>query len=143
MRGVDIDREHNLDASKPVDVFVNWKSSNRRALIEIKWLGESLSSDGSKISTSYTNSRATDGAVQIKEYLDLSERDAPNYIVKGYLVVIDGRRKNVTIDTVEISEADGLHYQDKELQFDDEHDYTKKIYNFEKPIRMFAKPICH
>lgn len=142
LRGVDAVREYNLGASKPVDVRVYWKEANRAALIELKWLGKTKKDDGA-LSINYTNSRATDGIEQLKEYLDLEAQDTPTCITKGYLVVIDGRRKGVGATTTEISCSDGLHYQDKELDIPDEKKYFETIKNFEKPIRMFARPICN
>ncbi len=141
MRGVDAVREYTLGASKPVDVRVYWKEANRAALIELKWLGKSIKDNGD-FATEYTNSRATEGIVQLKEYLDLDARDTPTCITKGYLVVIDGRRRTKT-NTTEIDCSDGLYYQDKELDIPDEKQYFRTIKNFEKPIRMFAKPICN
>jgi hypothetical protein len=143
LRGVEVTREFTLDARKPVDIRVRWNYANRNALIEIKWLGISLDKENNRISTEYSNGRAVEGAKQLKEYLDLVARDLPNVITKGYLVVIDGRRKNVSGHLSEqISQDDGYHYQSKELTFSDGADYHNTISNFEKSIRMFARPIC-
>jgi hypothetical protein len=143
LRGVEVTREFNLNAKKPVDIRVHWNSANRSALIEIKWLGISLNESTSQISTPYSNGRAVKGARQLKEYLDLAARDLPNIIIKGYLVVIDGRRKNTSGHIIsQISPEDGFYYQSTELTFPDEVDYIKTMHNFEKPIRMFARPIC-
>jgi len=136
-------REFNLNAKKPVDIRVHWGSVNRSALIELKWLGVSLNERNDEIKTEYKNNRATDGAKQLKEYLDLVAHDTPSKISKGYLVVIDGRRKGISQNIVSIvSEEDGLYYQSKELTFPKEYNYSETIYNFETPIRMFARPIC-
>jgi hypothetical protein len=143
LRGVEVSREFNLNSRKPVDIRVHWNSANRSAFIEVKWLGVSLSKDDNQISTPYSNGRAVEGAKQLKEYLDLAARDLPNIIIKGYLVVIDGRRKNISGHIVEqISQEDGLYYQSMELTFPEETDYNKTIITFEKPIRIFARPIC-
>lgn len=142
LRGVEAVREYNLGASKPVDIRVYWKNANRAALIELKWLGKSKNDDG-EFSTKYSRSRACSGMKQLKEYLDLDAQDTPTCITKGYLVVIDGRRRRAGVDTTEISCSDGLHYQDKELDIPDENRYFETIQNFEKPIRMFARPICN
>ena len=142
LRGVDAVREYNLGASKPVDIRVYWKEANRAALIELKWLGKTINDDGA-LSVNYTNSRAIEGIEQLKEYLDLDAQDTPTCITKGYLVVIDGRRKGTNANTTEISCSDGLHYYDKELTVPDDKKYFDTIKNFEKPIRMFAIPICN
>jgi len=142
LRGINVEviSEYNLNARKPVDIRVHWKTANRCALIEIKWLGVSMDKEKKRISTPYTKSRAIDGAKQLKEYLDLAESDSPGIITKGYLVVIDGRRK---IDRKKIlkiiSEKDGLYYQSIEINYPDEY---KSITNFEPPLRMFTRPIC-
>jgi hypothetical protein len=143
LRSVEVTREFTLNAKKPVDIRVHWNSANRSALIEIKWLGVSLNEDASKISTSYSNNRAVEGAKQLKEYLDLATRDLPNIIIKGYLVVIDGRRKNTSKHIISpILPDDGFYYQSTEITFPDKINYNKTMHNFEKPIRMFARPIC-
>lgn len=142
LRGVDTVLEYTLGARKPVDLRVYWKEANRAALIELKWLGKTITDEGI-MSTEYTNSRATNGMDQLKEYLDLEASDTPTCITKGYLVVIDGRRKGVNAATTEISCSDGLHYLNKELDIPDENKYFETIKNFEKPIRLFARPICN
>jgi hypothetical protein len=140
---VEVVREYNLNAKKPVDIRVHWGAANRSALIEIKWLGVSLNEENDEIKTIYANNRATAGAKQLKEYLDLVARDTPNTITKGYLVVIDGRRKGISQKIISIvSEENGFHYQTKDLYFPEKYNYSETIYNFEPPIRMFARPVC-
>jgi len=142
VRGVNIIREYNLDASKPVDVHVSWREANRAALIEVKWLGQSINSSG-QLGTSYTNARGNDGMEQIKEYIDLSTRDTPTLICKGYLVVIDGRRAKIGTNIVaQIARADGYHYSDRELTIKEEFQYWQSFPNLEIPIRMFVEAIC-
>ncbi len=142
IRGVDVKREYNIDASKPVDIRVYWKESNRAALIELKWLGQSLGENDS-IGTSYTNKRANDGMVQIKEYIDLENSDAPTIITKGYLVVIDGRRRKVSSNKVtSISRENGFYYANQELVISDDKKYWETHSNIEEPIRMFVEPVC-
>jgi len=142
IRGVNINREFNLGASKPVDIRVFWREANRAALIELKWLGHSLKDDGT-LGTSYSNIRANDGMGQIKEYIDLNNRDNPTTITKGYLVVIDARRRNISKNKVStISREDGFYYKNKELEIDINKQYWKSYPNIEKPIRMFVEPIC-
>ena len=143
VRGIDVEilSEFNLNAKKPVDIRVYWKNANRCALIEIKWLGASLDENNKKITTSYTKSRARAGARQLKEYLDLAASDSPGIITKGYLIVIDARRKGVNKKILKIiSEKNGFFYESDEIDYPD--NYSKKIYNFEPPLRMFARPIC-
>jgi hypothetical protein len=142
LRGVDVEinSEFNTNAKNPVDLRVHWRTANRCALIEIKWLGASLDIKKTKIKTTYSKARAIAGAKQLKEYLELAQSDTPGIIIKGYLVVIDGRRKiNRKGIQKTISEKDGLHYESDEITYPDEYDLITK---FEPPLRMFARPIC-
>ena len=142
IRGVNVVREYNLNASKPVDIRVFWKEANRAALIEIKWMGQSVTEDGT-IGTSYSNRRANDGMSQIKEYIDYDDSDSPDIITKGYLVVIDCRRRNISSEIKHsINREDGLYYENKDLDIQDDKKYWKTYPNIEKPFRMFAEPIC-
>ena len=136
-------REYNLNAKKPVDICIHWGAANRSALIEIKWLGVSLSEDKREKSTEYSNKRAADGMQQLKEYLDLVARDNPTRIAKGYLVIIDGRRKGISKKIISvISEKNGSHYESKDISIPEDYNYSKTIHNFESPIRMFVRPVC-
>ena len=138
LRGVKIIREHNLNASKPVDIMVEWTEANKSALIELKWLGKSKR--GNNLTT-YTDNRADEGSRQLKEYLDMDNTDTPNKISKAYLVVIDGRRKGTNKNTTTINSENGFFYENQEINFSDEHKYFERLKNFARPIRMFAKPI--
>lgn len=142
-RGIDMEvvREHNTGASNPVDIKVHWREANRVALIEIKWLGKSKKPDGT-ISSINTNVRANEGAYQLKGYHDATRRDLPNTILRSYLVVIDGRRWWTSENTKSISKSKGLKYENEDLDLDDDRKYYKKHIDIEKPIRMFAEPIC-
>jgi hypothetical protein len=140
LRGVEVCLEYNFKSRKQVDIRVKWGIANRSAHIEIKWLGVSLDKKNKKLSTSYTKSRAISGAKQLKDYLNFAESDCPGIITKGYLVIIDGRRKSINNKLIKIiSEKDGLYYQSDEISYPDEYN---SITNFEPPLRMFASPIC-
>ena len=142
LRGVDVSREFNLGASKPVDVRVYWREANRSALIEVKWLGRSLKENGN-IGTSYTNTRVNDGMSQIKEYMDLSRRDNPDIISKGYLVLIDGRRRGINQSVVtSISREDGYHYSGSELNVHVSQQFWLTYPEISEFLRMFVEPIC-
>lgn len=140
LRGVDVVREYNLGASKPVDVRVYWKEANRAALIELKWLGQSKTAIG--LSTAYANGRGNDGLDQIKEYMDLENQDTPTCITKGYLVVIDGRRRGVARNPLTINVSDGMYYMNKEIIYATNKNFYGIMTGFENPIRMFTEPIC-
>ncbi|TGL76005.1 hypothetical protein [Leptospira yasudae] len=140
MRGVEVDRECTLGGAKPVDIKVSWKEANRAAIIEVKWLGYSRGENS--ITTVYSNGRGNDGMQQLKEYMDLANQDWPSCITKAYLVVIDGRRKGIgsTIRT-SISAQDGLHFADIELDIEEDKKYFNNVIGFEKPFRMFSRPV--
>ena len=142
LRGVNVVREYNLGASKPVDVRVFWREANRAALIEVKLMGRSLKQNGDVNSYEYTNQRANEGMEQIKEYIDLGDSDSPNVITKGYLIVVDGRRNNVAKKISEISVTDGMYYSKTELDISPGLKFYDSHKNIVKPIRMFAEPIC-
>ena len=142
IRGVDVVREYNLGASKPVDVRVYWREANRAALIEVKLLGRSLRTDGRLNSTNYTNRRANEGMEQIKEYMDLVNADSPNVINKGYLVVVDGRRRNTDPKVTAVNIADGMYYSNTDLNIRADLQYYSAYANIAEPIRMFAEPTC-
>ena len=135
------EREHTLNATKPVDIIIKWEKSNRIALIEIKWLGKSKDETG-QITSNHNNSRANEGYSQLKDYFELAKRDYPNKIIKCYLGVIDSRRWQTNEHIKTISYNNGMQYCDKELEIDRIKRYWKIYPNIEKPIRMFAEPIC-
>ncbi|MCP4176392.1 MAG: hypothetical protein GY756_01340, partial [bacterium] len=142
IRGVKIVREYNLGASKPVDVRVYWREANRAALIELKWMGQSLKKNGD-LGLKYSNSKSNDGMKQIKEYIDLERGDTPSIITKGYLVVIDGRRKNISTNKVNsISRENGYYYANKDLKINSDKKYWETHPNITKVRRMFVEPIC-
>ena len=95
--GASVRPEHNTDESKPVDLVVDWFGSNQRALIEIKWLGKSLTkeSDGTKFTTNPVG-KVGEGANQLADYLDRERSTDAGVSLRGYLAVFDGRRRNVT-----------------------------------------------
>lgn len=141
IRGIDVVREYNIGASKPVDVRVYWTEANREALIELKWLGKSINEKRS-ITATYSDARANEGAKQLKEYLDKVQQDTPTCISKGYLAVVDGRRYGTKPDTVSITRNHGLYYRDRDVVYADEHKYYDTMNNYEKPIRFFTEPVC-
>jgi hypothetical protein len=140
LRGVEVVREYNLGASKPVDIRVKWTEANKSSLIEIKWLGKSKN-ENDKITANHNDSDADNGAKQLKDYLDMDNTDTPNIISKAYLVVIDGRRRGTNENTETINFKNGMFYENKEINFTEQNKYFERLKNFEKPFRMFAKPI--
>lgn len=132
--------EQNVDESHPVDIKVTWSETNQRALIEIKWLGKALASDG-HITVNYTASRAREGAQQLAEYLESNKTTGPGLRTVGYLVVIDARRRGLTDQSVSIDSENGLYYKDREIEYDP--NYHELRSDFAVPIRMFAEPILN
>jgi len=130
--------EQNVNASRPVDIKVTWWNTKKLALIEIKWLGKSRNKDG-RVGVSYGEHRAREGAEQLVDYLDLNRSFAPTHTTVGYLVVIDGRRRNLTAKTTSITARDGLHYEDKEIEYNPE--YHRQREDFAEPVRLFVEPI--
>lgn len=139
LRDVEVRPEHIVDESHQVDLRVLFGFSNRNALIEIKWLGKSRAEDG-KITAAHPAARARSGAKQLADYLDWNRPRAPTIITKGYLVVIDARRRGLTKDSESVSRQDGLHYADQDITYDPP--YHENRDDFEPPTRMFAEPIC-
>lgn len=131
--------EQNVDKSHPVDIKVTWDFTNREALIEIKWLGDSIKENGD-ISTKYRDARANEGAEQLADYLDANRVRSATRIQRGYLVVIDARRRGLTKESKTISNRNGMHYVGNEIVY--EPAYHEIRDDFEKPIRMFAEPLC-
>lgn len=139
LRGdVEVRPEQIVDESHPVDIKVTWFLSNRLALIEIKWLGHSRNAKA--ITTQYGPSRARAGAKQLANYLNSNASQAPVHVSRGYLVVIDGRRFGLNASVSTVSHKRGLRYANSEIPYNPE--YHKIRPDFEKPIRMFAEPIC-
>jgi len=146
-RGISMEssREYNLmgDSSrpKPVDIKIHWREANRTALVEIKYIGTVKKDSDGDIYT-LDNPRANFGITQLKEYHDKASTDTPTTIIKSHLIVIDGRRNNLTADKTTINVIDGMYYKNEEVIIDADKRYHETILGFEKLIRMFAEPIC-
>ena len=140
LRGdAEVMREQNVDDTHPVDIRVTFHFTNNVALIELKWLGKSKHPDGS-LATEYSASRALDGADQLATYLDQFTMSSPFSVVRGYLVVLDARRRGLNSGTTSVSEADGMHYAQREIAFNPRYEDIRRDFN--QPLRMFAAPIC-
>ena len=136
---VSVRPEHNTDETKPVDLIVNWFGSKMRALIEIKWLGDSLSSGSDETKfTSYRDARAQEGVNQLADYLDREQSTDPTSALKGYLVVFDGRRRNVISPTQAVVAEDALYYRDREVSLT--RDLSMEYTDIETVIRYFMEP---
>lgn len=137
---IEIRPEQIVDTSHPVDIKVTWGNTNSIALIEIKWLGQSINEETKELATEYHESRANDGAKQLVEYLDGNKEQVPNHNTQGYLVVYDLRRKRINKDTRTINVQNGFCYENKEIEYNP--DYSKLRDDFHLPIRFFIEPRC-
>lgn len=130
--------EQNTDASKPVDLNIEFHGTNRIAIIEVKWLGTSINAKETGPGTSYSESRANDGSKQLCDYIDKEKTSTPRKNILGVLVVFDGRRKGINISHTDISYEDAFHYKDKDIT------YSPAYYSFRKdfsiPLRFFMHP---
>lgn len=146
-RGISMEssREYNtigdMTHPKPVDVKLIWREANRVAIIEIKFMGTVKPDSGGNPYT-HQDPRANVGIMDIKEYHDAASTDSPTTLLKSYLLVIDGRRNNLQAAQTTINTTDGMHYKDVEIVIDSDKKFHETIQGFEKPIRMFAEPIC-
>lgn len=66
--------------------------------IEVKWLGVSLNSYGTGISTNYTDARAREGVVQTLEYIEELLNTAEASLRHGFLTIFDARDNKKQID---------------------------------------------
>lgn len=129
--------EQNVDESHPVDVKVSFSLTDLRAIIEIKWLGDSVDETG-KPTTGYTQVRAVAGAKQLAEYLDSSCEFGPNFKTRGYLVVFDARRKGLAEGITSLPRDHALHYKDEVITYLPDYSTIRK--DFEVPVRMYMFP---
>jgi len=132
-------QEQNVDETHPVDIRVIYKFQDHQALIEIKWLGNTRAPDG-RIVLRYGAAMARKGARQLAGYLDRYARSVPNTEVRGYLTVIDARRRGLNSASNSISKAKGMHYENSEITYAPEY-HTQRD-DFDTPMRMFIEPVC-
>jgi len=137
LRDADVGEEQNVDESHPVDIRVTWIGNNQRGLIEIKWLGQSVDDSGRK-TTAYSEARAQDGAKQLADYIDKERARLPLHGRRGYLVIIDGRRRGLSEGCTTLDPESGLWYQDEEITFNPAFHQIRD--DFAIPFRMFAEP---
>jgi hypothetical protein len=135
LRGAEVRPEQVVDETHPVDLKVTWDMARRIALIEIKWLGDSYNEG--KRPVKYRDDRANHGAEQLANYMDANQEMTPDHVSRGYLVMVDGRRKGIT-PTGDLSPtADVAHYRDIEVKFDPKYDEQRD--DFAVPVRMFVE----
>lgn len=135
---VELREEQNIDETHPIDIKVTWSLSNRIALIEVKWMGDSLNEAADNVGTTYRDVRAKAGARQLAEYLEGNHQNAPLHPTRGYLVVFDGRRKGVAIAAGDAISLDPWYFRDIEIEFDPRYELTR--HDFAPPLRIFMEP---
>jgi hypothetical protein len=138
LQDAEVKPEQNVDETHPVDIKITWSLTEQRAIIEIKWIGDSLGAGG-EIVTRYRESRARDGAEQLADYLDKSATWAASVRTQGYLVVFDARRRGNSPSRGTIGRDDGLYYRDLEVDY--KPDFAAQRSDFHRPIRCFMNPI--
>lgn len=134
LRDAEVRPEQNVDETHPVDIKVTWTAARRIALIEIKWVGDSVDEYG-KTSTVYRDARARSGAKQLADYLDENAEYVPGHVCRGYLVVFDARRGKI-----DSGRSDHLlSYQHTELSYDPKYDEERT--DFAPPLRFYMRPV--
>ncbi len=91
LRHHDLDREFTVKAEKPVDVSVTWRSSIKKAFIEVKWVGKARPKSGKVYSRTPADAHA--GAEQLRDrYVNPYRTENPDVTLLGYLAVFDVRK---------------------------------------------------
>jgi hypothetical protein len=129
--------EQNVDDTHPVDIKVTFPLTNRRALIEIKWMGDSHTAGGRLLR--YRPARAREGAKQLVDYLDGIKSSAPSFNHRGYLVVIDARRRGLAKGVTSITPAQAAYYETRSVSYDAA---MLARSDFAAPRRLFATAIA-
>jgi hypothetical protein len=133
--GVAIMPEQNINETRPVDIKVTW-SSNRVALIEIKWLGKSARPGEPRATQQHGERRAREGAAQLADYLNLYHKELPHEEARGYLAVFDARRRGVVLPIDDVSRVNGSYYKYREIEYGQE---ILSRPDFEYPCRFFCE----
>lgn len=137
LRNTEVRPEQIVDTSHPVDIKVTWSLASHLALIEIKWIGQSIKNGKA---SGYTKQRAINrvnsGAKQLADYLDENQKQAPTKTTKGYLVTFDARREYDGTST-ELDRARGLKYVNDNILL--APDYHTSRPDFAKPVRFFME----
>lgn len=109
----DVRPEQNTDETHPIDLKVSWGTIT--ALIEIKWMGASIKNGHL---TRHYPSRAIQGLAQLCNYLNAERTSSPHIVVRGKLIVFDGRRGGIRIRSLKATRPS--KYATKEIEFPDD-----------------------
>ena len=134
--GAIVREEQNVDESHPVDIRITWQLATRIALLEIKWLGDSLTRNRGLLR--YRDARANEGARQLVDYLEAEAVQTPTQYRTGYLVVYDGRRRGVQLDTDALTLEVARYYAGRSVVYDPPHHELRS--DFAIPFHMFMEP---
>jgi hypothetical protein len=137
--GYEVRAEQNMDDSHPTDIKVSKQLQPRLMIIEIKWLGDSMNESGTASNVSYRDARAIEGVHQLASYLDANRVEAPHLSSVGYYVILDGRRKGLSVGKVDYDVSDLLHYENQDIEFGDLSELKRP--DFTSPLRMFIRPV--
>ncbi|NRS51446.1 hypothetical protein [Brevibacillus sp. HB2.2] len=133
----EVKREQNVDDDNPVDLKVTWKMSKAVALLEVKWLGKSFNLETRRKTSDYSERRAIEGAIQLRDYIRTSHEENTDIHFMGYLVLFDGRRQRIgEFDSVPTLEQ-AIFYRDKNIEYP-EHLENDESLNLE--YRFFLEP---
>ncbi|HEY3801980.1 MAG TPA: hypothetical protein VGL61_05205 [Kofleriaceae bacterium] len=135
IRGAEVRPEQIVDETHPVDLKVTWDMARRVALIEIKWLGDSYNDGNDPVA--HRDARANSGAKQLADYLNANQNMVPDHVSRGYLVIIDGRRRGLGPDGELKANGNAAHFRDVEIVFAPK--YHEQRTDFATPIRMFVE----
>ena len=135
----EVREEQNVSETQPIDIKVKWSLSAQLSLIEIKWLGQSVSADGTDLATRYdAPARPRAGAKQLADYLEENKQRTPDLETEGYLVVYDARRANVKAVPAEISDDEAVAFRNAEIEYNP--DYEAERSDFREPRRFWLEP---
>lgn len=129
--------EQMVNETEPVDIKVSWTEFSRHALIEIKWLGKSAAMGAEAWSSTYTESRAVQGAIQLRDYLDQHHTRVLDP-TSAYLVVFDARRWGLKPTDGILTHERAFRYQFREITYPVE---IVERMDFGEPVRVFLEPV--
>lgn len=130
-------QEQNVNETEPVDIRIQWLDTNRLTILEIKWLGDSLSGDGTAITTKYRDARAKEGYEQVRDYLIEQRLSLPGQIVRGRLIVFDARRSGITRASGSTTCIDPWSFESATIDYADVFDPDPGL---DEPVRYFLEP---
>lgn len=135
----EIRREQPIQGKKPPDIKITWSGTNRLAFIEVKWMGASVHESEPRISWRPDEAEANKGAKQLADYLDENSTEAPEHQTMGFLVVFDGRRKDIEYDTTTLTREQAMWFATRDIPF--EPDFASLRHDFADPLRCFLAPL--